>query len=92
LTSQEDGTSEWPDAKLLGRATDLRRVIVTQDTDFLSEASKRRQRGIKFGGVVFAPQESVGIGKFVRDLEMIASVLNATEISETVVYLPLPGD
>jgi predicted nuclease of predicted toxin-antitoxin system len=41
LTSQDDKTTEWPDDKLLDRATSLGRILFTQDSDFLVEAARR---------------------------------------------------
>jgi predicted nuclease of predicted toxin-antitoxin system len=35
LTAHEDGTSELDDASLLDRATELKRVLFTQDDDLL---------------------------------------------------------
>jgi hypothetical protein len=35
LTSQEDGTREVPDEQLLARATELGRVLFSQDTELL---------------------------------------------------------
>jgi predicted nuclease of predicted toxin-antitoxin system len=35
LTSQDDGTVRFTDNELLMRATDLGRVLFTQDADFL---------------------------------------------------------
>ena len=35
LTAQEDGSAELDDASLLRRATDLSRILVSQDKDLL---------------------------------------------------------
>ena len=37
LTAQEDGTSKWDDGHLLQRATELGRILVSQDEDLLRE-------------------------------------------------------
>jgi predicted nuclease of predicted toxin-antitoxin system len=39
LTAQEDGAATLPDSDLLNRATDLGRVLFTQDEDLLNEAN-----------------------------------------------------
>ena len=44
LTSQEDGTQELDDSKLLDRASALGKILVTQDDDLLREASARRNK------------------------------------------------
>jgi len=51
LTAQEDGTGELPDPELLDRATELGRVLFTQDDDLLREAKRRQQTGESFAGI-----------------------------------------
>jgi predicted nuclease of predicted toxin-antitoxin system len=41
LTAYEDGASEWDDAALFDRASELGRVLFTRDDDLLAEAAKR---------------------------------------------------
>jgi predicted nuclease of predicted toxin-antitoxin system len=41
LTAQEDGAAEADDKRLLDRATELGRVLVSQDEDLLREGTKR---------------------------------------------------
>jgi len=52
LTVQDDGRTGTPDPILLERATELGRVIFTQDDDFLAIANRCQQQGIKFSGVI----------------------------------------
>ncbi|MFB2937455.1 DUF5615 family PIN-like protein [Aerosakkonemataceae cyanobacterium BLCC-F154] len=40
LTVQEDGLTSFPDPIVLDRATELQRLLFTQDQDFLAEASR----------------------------------------------------
>jgi hypothetical protein len=89
LTSQEDGTRELDDDLLLNRATELGRVLFSQDKDLLREAEKRRQSGISFGGVIYAPQLGVAIGQCIDDLELIAQCSDPDEWLDRVDYLPL---
>ena len=56
LTALEDGTATLDDPALLDRAHELRRVLFTQDDDFLTEAARRQGAGVPFGGVVYAHQ------------------------------------
>ena len=44
LTAQLDGTTELEDPGLLDRATELGRVLFSQDDDLLAEAAKRLNR------------------------------------------------
>ena len=45
LTAQEDGAGEFDDPRLLDRATELGRVLLTQDDDLLKEAARRQKPG-----------------------------------------------
>jgi predicted nuclease of predicted toxin-antitoxin system len=48
LTAQEDGTITLADDKLLDRATELGRILYSQDDDLLVEANYRLQEKIEF--------------------------------------------
>jgi predicted nuclease of predicted toxin-antitoxin system len=89
LTVQEDGRSGIPDPEVLDRATQLNRVLFSQDEDLLAEAKARQVRGIHFPGVVFARQSKVSIGTCVRDLEIIARLGEPGEFDNRVQFLPL---
>ena len=43
LTAYEDDRSELDDPQLLDRATELKRVLFTQDDDLLAEAARRQK-------------------------------------------------
>jgi len=53
LTAYEDGTSEYEDADLLDRATELERILFTQDDDLLGEAARRIRENVSFYGVIY---------------------------------------
>ena len=89
LTAYEDGTSELEDAALLDRATELERVLFTQDDDFLVEAAKRLEENKNFTGIVYGHQQRVAIGLCIEQLELIANVLEYDELKNQVIYLPL---
>jgi len=89
LTAQEDGRSNIPDDVLLNRATELQRVLFSQDEDLLAEASRRQRDGIPFSGVIYAHQRRVTIGVCVYDLELIAKSANLEDFTHRVEYLPL---
>jgi predicted nuclease of predicted toxin-antitoxin system len=89
ITAQEDGAAEFEDPSLLDRASDLERVLVTQDEDFLQEASRRYRSGETFFGIVYARQRYVTIGECVRDLEIIAKDSETNEWIGRVEHLPL---
>ena len=89
LTAQEDSYRNTPDAILLDRATELQRVLFSQDEDLLAEAKHRQNEGIPFAGVIYAHQLRVTIGMCVRDLELIAQAADPTDLTNHVEYLPL---
>lgn len=89
LTAQEDGNGTASDAQLLDRATELNRVLFTQDDDLLVEGKQRQIEGITFTGVVYAHQLRVTIGSCVHDLELIAKVAMEKDLANRVEYLPL---
>jgi uncharacterized protein with PIN domain len=89
LTAQEDDRIGTPDDALLDRATELQRVLFSQDEDLLAEAKRRQMEGVLFVGVVYAHQLRVTIGVCVRDLELIAKAVDPDDIVNRVEYLPL---
>jgi len=54
LTTQEDESSRFLDPQLLDRATELDRVLFTQDEDFLAEGARRQRLGKTFAGIIYA--------------------------------------
>ncbi|MEX1223359.1 MAG: DUF5615 family PIN-like protein [Pirellulales bacterium] len=89
LTAQDDGTTRMPDPQLLDRATELGRVIVTQDQDFLVEGAARQAAGVEFRGIVYVHQKRFSIGEFVRELELIGLASEPEDLQNRVQHLPL---
>ena len=89
LTAYEDGTSEYNDADLLDRATELQRVLFTHDDDLLSEAANRIRENVSFCGVIYAHQLRVSIGTCVNELEIIAQAGEPEDINGRVQFLPM---
>ncbi|MEM1369541.1 MAG: DUF5615 family PIN-like protein [Cyanobacteria bacterium P01_H01_bin.15] len=89
LTVQEDQRSGISDPEVLDRATELKRVLFSQDDDLLAEAKSRQMRAISFPGLVFARQSRVPIGICIRDLEIIAQLATPGELKSWVQFLPL---
>jgi hypothetical protein len=88
LTAAEDGSATLEDDELLERATSLGRVLFSQDDDLLAIAQQRMQARRDFGGVVYAHQLAISIGQAVRDLELVAKVLDPEDMRNRVEYLP----
>ena len=89
LTAYEDGTHEYEDNDLLDRATELKRVLFSQDDDLLAEAARRIENNLHFYGVIYAHQLRLSIGVCVNDLEIIARAGEVEDIIGRVQFLPL---
>ncbi|HEX8652009.1 MAG TPA: DUF5615 family PIN-like protein [Pyrinomonadaceae bacterium] len=64
LTAQEDDAGEFDDSRLLDRATQLGRILFTQDDDLLREAAGRQETEERFAGVIYAHQLNITVGQF----------------------------
>jgi hypothetical protein len=71
------------------RATELQRILFSQDEDLLRIAAEWQEKGLEFSGVVFAFQEDSVPGPIIEDLELIAQCGLPVEFDNRVVYLPL---
>jgi Domain of unknown function (DUF5615) len=89
LTVQEDNRAGLDDPLILARATELERVLFTQDEDFLAIATNYHQEGTYFAGIIYAAQQIVSIGGCIRDLELIAQACDLEDFVNYVEYLPL---
>ena len=89
LTAQLDGTTELEDPGLLDRATELGRVLFSQDDDLLREAASRQKDGRPFAGVIYAHQLHVPVGRCIDDLVLLAQTEETDAIRNRVVFLPL---
>lgn len=89
LTAQVDGMAEAQDSELLDRATALARVLFSQDADLLVEATKRQRNAQHFGGLIYAHQLIVTIGRAISDLELLAKAGTSADFADRVAFLPL---
>ena len=89
LTAQEDGAAQLDDDRLLRRATELGRVLVSQDEDLLREGARRLRGGEAFSGIVYAHHLRCTIGQMVEDLVLIATATSREEWSGRIEYLPI---
>ncbi len=88
LTAEEDGSATLDDDELLARASSIGRVLFSQDADLLALAQLWLQSAREFGGVVYAHQLAISIGQAIRDLELVAKVLDPEDMRNRVEYLP----
>jgi hypothetical protein len=77
------------DDTLLERATDLGRILVSQDDDLLREGTRRLRDSLEFSGIVYAHQLRITIGQIVEDLELIAKATTTEEWRNRIEFLPL---
>ena len=76
------------DVDLLARATELRRILITQDKGFHSLANRWRLARRDFSGILFAIQERIDIGDAIEFLEIFAHVMTAEEMLNRLEYVP----
>ena len=88
LTAFEDGSHELEDPEVLDRATELGRVLYSEDDDFLAEGAKRQRQGIDFTGVIYGHQ-SLEVRVCIDDLELAAKASEPEDLRNQVLYLPL---
>jgi predicted nuclease of predicted toxin-antitoxin system len=88
LTTQDEGTEEWPDDHLFARAIELGRVMVTEDPDFLVIANRWLAEGRHFPGLIKFT-DTGNIGRAIEDLELVATCYPAEEMADRIVYVPL---
>src|SRR5436190_21792466 len=89
LTALADGTTELEDDRLLQRATDLSRILVTMDDDFLTITAHWMRVQRAFAGVIYAHPLEITIGQAIRDLELHAKVLDPADMLGRVERIPL---
>ncbi len=70
-------------------ATELGRVLFSQDADLLVVAKEWQESGRDFAGLFYGHQLQLTIGQAVRDLQIAAEILELSEIQNRVEYLPL---
>lgn len=79
LTLHEDQSHRLDDEVVLSRATQLGRVLVTQDEDFFAITHRWQTAAQRFSGIVYSDQLGVTIGRAVQDIELIAHVMTEQE-------------
>ena len=89
VTAHEDGAAKFEDNALLERATQLGRVLFSQDRDLLVIANHWLETGREFSGLIYAHQLNITIGRAVRDLELLVQVLAPEDMRNHIEFLPL---
>lgn len=89
LTVQTDGLTSTSDPQVLARATELGRVLFTQDDDFLVHGAECQRTGQHFAGIIYAHQTRVTIGQSIKDLLLMAQVMDPSQMENRIEHLPL---
>lgn len=89
LTAADDHAEAMPDRLLLDRALSLRRVLVTEDADFLAEASRGQRSDEPFFGIVYRHHRRATIATCIEDLQTISFACEPEDVENSVIYLPL---
>ena len=77
------GTLGAEDPEHLERATDMGRVVCTEDKDFLKLAAQ----GLEHAGIIRGEQDRHSIGDWFKFLGFVHAVCTAEELRNDVVYL-----
>ncbi|MHC4879844.1 MAG: DUF5615 family PIN-like protein [Planctomycetota bacterium] len=88
LTAAEDSAADSSDPDILQRANELQRAVFTLDDDFLAIAAEWLESGREFAGLAYAHQLGITIGQAVHDLELMATVLDLTDMKNRIEFLP----
>ena len=89
LVASEDGMARAIDERLLVRATELGRMLVSEDQGFHAIIARWRQAGRDFAGFVSKPHNLRDYGQVIDDLEVIAKLEEPDTVRNQVFYLPL---
>lgn len=82
-TTPEESLIGKSDEEQLAFAVSQKRVIFTQDTDFL----RLHQQSVSHYGIVYCQQRSKSIGEIVQGLVLIWQVLDVDEMMNHLEYL-----
>ena len=90
LTAQQDEHHfRIPDPVVLDRATELERIVFTQDEDFLVDVAARQRSGEHFYGVIYGPQRRGTVGRYIEDIEVLVKLEGIENLVDRVTYLPI---
>ena len=89
LRVQDDSLRGVEDEPLLQRATDLGRVLFTQDDDFLAISAEWLRTGCTFPGIVYVHQDRLSYRERIAELIRLSREFSAEQMVNRVVYLPL---
>ncbi len=89
ITAYEDQAHQLDDRALLDRASELERILFSQDDDLLVESARRQKNNIHFAGLVYAHPLNISIGTCIKQLELLSRTADLEDFSNKVVFLPV---
>lgn len=89
LTAQEDSADRLADDLLLFRATELGRMLVSHDTDFLVLAARLQREQDEFAGIAYSQFGALSEGELIEELQLMAEAGSFLDWRNQVVFLPL---
>jgi uncharacterized protein DUF5615 len=87
VTTADRGLEEADDSELLAVALTEQRVMLTNDTDFLSLGAEHAGRNEGFAPIFFWPQQQRGIGEVLRKIIREASLHSYDDACSRVFFL-----
>lgn len=84
ISAIELGYAGKPDAFHIRKASEIKAVILTHDTDFLRLAGSS---GVSHRGIIFAHPKDISIGQCIRGVELITSILTNKEMENHIEFL-----
>ena len=89
VTALEDGADRLPDELLLARATELGRVLISADKDFLGITARWWAGSRRYAGVIRIRRGQADVGRLIEDIALTAESYTAEEMANRLVYVPL---
>ncbi len=88
LTAGEDGLAEADDDVLLDRATELGRLVYSNDDDLLAIAHVWLETGRDFAGIAYSHPLRISVRQAIESLEVIAKASDPADSRNVIYYLP----
>ncbi|HLJ53480.1 MAG TPA: DUF5615 family PIN-like protein [Chthonomonadaceae bacterium] len=89
VTASEDRRNAIDDALVFQRASELGRVLLSQDEDMLRIAERCLRTGTDFAGLIYAHKLRATVRQCIDDLELISECQSPEEYLNCIVRLPL---
>ncbi len=80
----ELGYAGKPDAFHIKKASEMKAVVLTHDTDFLRLASSQITQ---HSGIIFSHQKNISISQCIRKLELIVTILTDEDMENHIEFL-----